>query len=538
MKPICGIRTVKGAAKLGTVVLAVGYLGLLLNLFTKPERVVAAAALAVCILFLWTAKRMLRRCLIFCFPVTCGHRRCIFTGKSSRRLQEIILLVDNEIPTEEQLQEFKDNARVYLNDIKSALENTMTTSFQYIFSGSAVERYGIPVMMSYKNTGCMCASGGFLGYAQLTYITSGVEKTFLSSELARKKVFDGVQSTPVVNLPGIPCCCGKTQLTPKIRLDSKGPAMKLRIEPLFEADVTICVHCSEWPPMSDWSSRPRYWPSVVEAQRIMSHGCHLVAKPAPSDQNKTSWRFSFSLAEVELSKLVPDTARKCFLALKIILKDHLQPVVPRITTYHIKTIFLNTLEKVPVSFWVEGNIEECFLTLLAELRDALKSTNCPHYWFSFINLFDIKAKTLLRLAKKVERIMKDPAPFILDDGCCCLSPCCVRVLDYSFTPRSSEQFHVDYDEVSLSTDGQMMVDPPGNRRYQLPVTPSSRTEDQLDPNGEHVRGTNVRPEELVVSLPPLQNAWQESSFYADEAENDPFRDTLPLLVSLSSVYHA
>ncbi len=378
-------------------------------------------------------------------------------------------------------------------------------------------------------------SGGFLGYAQLTYITPGVERTFLSSELARKKGFGAVQSTPVVNLPGIPCCCGMTELTPKMQLDSKGPAMKLRIEPLFEADITICVPCHEWPPMSDWSSRPRYWPSVDEAQRIMSLGCHLVAKPAPNDQDKTSWRFSFSLAEVELSKLVPDTARKCFLALKIILKDHLQPVVPGITSYHIKTIFLNTLEKLPVGFWVEGNIEECFLTLLAELRDALASMNCPHHWFSFINLFEIKAKKLQRLAKKVERIMKDPAPFILDDGCCCLSPCCARVPHFNFTRRSSEQFLSDYDEVSLSADGQMLVDPPGNHRHQLHVSPSPRTEDQLDPSGDHVRGTNVRPEQVVVSLPPLQNAWQESSYYADEAENDSFKDTLPLLVSLPSV---
>lgn len=173
--------------------------------------------------------------------------------------------------------------------------------------------------------------------------------------------------------------------------------------------------------MSDWASRPRYWPSVGEAHRIMSLGCHLVPKPTPSDNDKTSWRFSFSLAEVELSKLVPDTARKYFLALKIIFKDHLQPVVSKITSYHMKTIFFNTLEKLPVGFWMENNIEECFRTLLAELRDALLSINCSHYWFSYINLFQtgesrIKPKRLHLLAKKVQRILNDPAPLFLTTG--------------------------------------------------------------------------------------------------------------------------
>lgn len=239
---------------------------------------------------------------------------------------------------------------------------------------------------------------------------------------------------------------------------------------------------------------PRYWPSIDEAQRVISLGCHLVAKSAPNDKDKASWRVSFSLAEVELSKLVPNTARSCFLALKIILKDHLQPVLPKISSYHIKTVFLNTLEKVPVSFWVGSNIEECFLTLLAELRDALASMNCPHHWFSFINLFDIEAKELQRLAKKVERIMKDPAPFLFDDGCGCLSPCCVRVPHYTFIRRRSEQFLEDYADRCIIAD-------PGNHQYQLPKSSSPISEDHLHSSGIHSQGTTLGPEQLVLLSP-------------------------------------
>lgn len=52
MKPICGIKTVKGATKLGTVAIVVVLLSQLANLFTRLG-VVVEAAIAGGILFLW-----------------------------------------------------------------------------------------------------------------------------------------------------------------------------------------------------------------------------------------------------------------------------------------------------------------------------------------------------------------------------------------------------------------------------------------------------------------------------------------------------
>ena len=334
---------------------------------------------------------------MLCFPVTCGHRRCIFTGRSSKPLRDILLGVHKEIPSEEELQEYRDKSLLYLNDIKAQFESTMRTkTFQFIFSGSAFERHGVPLMMLYKSSCCpanvfysphalhtdldvmFCSvadracfsgqgnilvkpfvnkSGDFTGYATLSSLEPGYEGYCVSSKVIRDQAKRAVEQASVANLPGVPCCWGRCELPPQIKLNSKGPAMKINIEPLFEADVTLCFHCPEWPTISDWPSRQRYWPSLADAQRIMSLGCHLVAKPAPDDEDKTTWRFSFSLAEAELFQLVPETARKCYLAMKIILKDHLQPVVPEIGSYHIKTVFLNTLEKFPVYFWVEENIE-------------------------------------------------------------------------------------------------------------------------------------------------------------------------------------
>jgi len=533
-------------------------------------------------LFLYIAGSRILVCLVWCFPVTCGHRKCIFTGRSTKPLQEIVLLVDKEIPTGEQIQELRENASLYLNDIKTAFEKTMTTTtFKVIFSGSVIEGYGVPFILyrspkeccskfycninalytdldvmfcSVTDKACFSVysqgnilveplvteTAGFTGFANLSSLTPGFEGSCVSSKPTRKQVKSAVENASVSNLPGAPCCCGMIELTPKVKLDSVGPAVKINIDRLLEADITFCIHCPEWPAISDWPSRPRYWPSFNDAQRILSLGCHLVAKPSPDDEAKTSWRFSFSVAEVELSKLVPETARKCFLALKIILKDHLQPVVPEIGSYHIKTIFLNTLEKIPVGFWVEDNIEECFLTLLTELRDALIFMKCPHHWFSLVNLFDIEESDLQRLAKKVERILKDPAPFILDDGCCCLSPCCFRVPQYNFNRRSSQQFLADYDEVTITVDGAVVPGSHGPEDHPVQLSPvgEDRSVPSLDANRERYSETPAGLEQLVVSLPPMDSNQRGPRCFSDEENMGSSGEAPPLVVCLPPMQEA
>lgn len=74
--------------------------------------------------------------------------------------------------------------------------------------------------------------------------------------------------------------------------------------------------------MSDWFFCLRYWFSVIDVERILLFGCYFVVKLVLSDKNKMSWRFLFFFVEVEFFKFVLDIVRKCFLVLKIILKDY------------------------------------------------------------------------------------------------------------------------------------------------------------------------------------------------------------------------
>jgi hypothetical protein len=388
------------------------------------------------------------------------------------------------MPPDRVLQEAQNEILSFLDDIKDELKRKIIprATFKSIPVGSVKERYGIP--HSYNNTKrrsdfistlntdidvMFCfesikasSSGlrnmlvikpivpegiGFLGYAQLTSLEPDC---VISSKDIIKQAKIAVGCTQIKNHPGIPRCFGRCKEVPELQFITKTPAIKIICTGnIFEADVTLCIKCFEWPSLSDWPERQRCWPSQEDVHRIKLRGCHLVPKPAPSDKEKTSWRFSFSLAEVELSKLVPNTARKCFLALKIILKDHLQPVA-QFTSYDLKTVFLNTLEKTPVNFWVDENIEKCFLMLLMELRDVFNSGQCLHYWFSSVNLFSKfnNPKQVRSFLYKLERIAENPAPFIFDDGCCCIFPCCVRVHLYDWPERRSTSIQQN-DEVDV-----------------------------------------------------------------------------------------
>lgn len=220
------------------------------------------------------------------FPVACGHRRCIFTGRSSRPLRDILLSVDENIPSEEQVEEFKNKAMPYLNDIKAEFEKPKTksvTQFQFMFSGSAVERFGIPYMIlrKPKNSACchkdnaldtdldvmFCSvtdeasfSGersilveplitegvGFTCYAKLTSLTPGFQGNCVSSLNVRDQAIRAVGKTRVSNLPGVtPCCFGLCENTPNMKLEFKGTAIKIRYTPFFEMDITLCIHCPE-----------------------------------------------------------------------------------------------------------------------------------------------------------------------------------------------------------------------------------------------------------------------------------------------------
>ncbi|XP_060078589.1 uncharacterized protein LOC132558082, partial [Ylistrum balloti] len=266
----------------------------------------------------------------------------------------------------------------------------------------------------------------------MTFCVSS-DRTYLSSSMIRKAVFDSVNSVDEKNLPASRIF-GPFKHPPYIQLETKGPAVKLTLSPIgqawywnenqkfviFEADLVFGIHCHQkWPQCAqNWCNRQRLWPSAADVEYLSKSGYVLVAKsPKTSQENDLEWLVSFPHCETYLGQHVPQVAKACYLALKIILKDHLMYVCKCLKTYQLKSVLFWELEKHPVEFWEMDNIEECFLCLFDSFQDCVKRKNCPSYWIENHNLLhDCDDHEITELLFVLKRIRSNPAPYIEDVG--------------------------------------------------------------------------------------------------------------------------
>ncbi|KAH3814689.1 hypothetical protein DPMN_143195 [Dreissena polymorpha] len=79
---------------------------------------------------------------------------------------------------------------------------------------------------------------------------------------------------------------------------------------------------------------------------------------------------------------------KTYVVTKMIRKEFLQPLVDdRLSTFHIKTALLFTVERFPEGIWRDDNLVQCVLYCLNTLKRFLKKRYCPHYTIDSVNLF-------------------------------------------------------------------------------------------------------------------------------------------------------
>ena len=269
------------------------------------------------------------------------------------------------------------------------------------------------------------------GYAKL-YCTPNLTPTFptkrggvLSAGDLMKQLYELLGNTDISFYPGFfsysPFSVRSSQF---INFQKNGPALRVQIltnsktsclpRNCFVADVVFSIYSPEWPEASDWPTRrERNWPSVSDVENITKNGCHLIPKSQPNDKKKITWRFSFSYAEVQLSTLINQSAKNCFLCLKIISRHYLQPKCENFKSYHLKSIFYYTLEKTQIELWTDDNIEKGFEILLDELLQTLNERRCPHFWISNINLYEgVEKKSLKRLYRTALKIRQNPAPYV------------------------------------------------------------------------------------------------------------------------------
>ena len=135
------------------------------------------------------------------------------------------------------------------------------------------------------------------------------------------------------------------------------------------------------PTLSNWQTRNKKGPQQEDFERTILSGIHLVPLSQKGDKTELTWRISFSKAEVELSQLISEVARTCFVDLKISIKNYLSVNCCHQNSCHLKTMLLRHTEEAGLVFWWEKNLKE-LLSYSVVWRLQLK--NRAVHFFGFL----------------------------------------------------------------------------------------------------------------------------------------------------------
>ncbi|XP_022779765.1 uncharacterized protein LOC111321209 [Stylophora pistillata] len=198
--------------------------------------------------------------------------------------------------------------------------------------------------------------------------------------------------------------------------EEHGNEEKDSIKQMRGIDLVPALKCRGWPKASqDWFEKERKWPSDEMVTRIIDEGYHLVVKPPKySKDPDCDFRISFSHAEYLFSQEMNDMQRVCYRSLKKVYRAYLSSP-EGLVSFHLKNLFLQTIEETGAEMWTESKRAECMMKLLGNLLKALKDKDLRHFFVRSYNLFGVdyidKPENLAALAEMVEKIMENPMEF-------------------------------------------------------------------------------------------------------------------------------
>ena len=175
--------------------------------------------------------------------------------------------------------------------------------------------------------------------------------------------------------------------------------------------------CLTWPMVAqEWWKRQRKWPSPDVVKKVIREGFHLVVKAPKNGGNpECDFRISFSHAEYLLSQEINEIQRECYRCLKTYHRVYLSTEAKGLISFHLKNIFLQTIEETGGEMWIESRRAECMWKLFENLLKALRERHLPHYFVRAYNLFGIDyiedPAILESLTERVEQIMDNPVKF-------------------------------------------------------------------------------------------------------------------------------
>ncbi|XP_052768045.1 uncharacterized protein LOC128208525 [Mya arenaria] len=154
-----------------------------------------------------------------------------------------------------------------------------------------------------------------------------------------------------------------------------------------DIDLVFKFPCLKLPDECKYVSRrprPGHWPLPETIQKIgncescvIPQGSHYSANP------KIEWCFSTSQMERILMFDLNLVQIKVYVTLKILKKSFIQPLLgDRLTSYHMKTAVLFTVENYNSEVWTDRNIVACVILCFKTLLRWARQYYMPHYFIS------------------------------------------------------------------------------------------------------------------------------------------------------------
>ncbi|XP_053389516.1 uncharacterized protein LOC128552494 [Mercenaria mercenaria] len=162
-----------------------------------------------------------------------------------------------------------------------------------------------------------------------------------------------------------------------------GPAYTKEGKPGFkDTDTVHALPCKSWPQQArQWLDQQGQWPSDDMKRYCSNTGCFVVGVGGKGSENEElEWRISTSLAERCLMFNLNITQLRCYVLMKMILKNFIKPSFENtISSYMCKTVLFHCIANTHSNIWREENLLVCLSLCLFVLNNCLLNENCPHF---------------------------------------------------------------------------------------------------------------------------------------------------------------
>jgi len=160
-------------------------------------------------------------------------------------------------------------------------------------------------------------------------------------------------------------------------------------------DTVYAFPCASMPVECEFlfrRPRPGHYPKPETLERARHCPTFLVPQGHPFSEHKhLQWRISTSLWERFLVFDFTAEQQHVYVILKMIRKSFIKPVVgDNLSTFHMKTAVMFTIESCQPDIWRRDNIIACAVNCLTTLLRWIRMGKCPHFTTGGVNLFDGK----------------------------------------------------------------------------------------------------------------------------------------------------